>query len=213
MIDKLVAVCESFDKRLNAIENSLTKIAEATSELRNVLAEPSGFITTNAVVQEGMADLRNTLKHPVQLGLEEAKVTVQFAQAFYLTSSPNLKDKLHEFLSENELVTLLRTVETYRKAEGILGLAEKRAADAETQYQQAKKNIEGAIERHAAHTFSRVVDRMHQQLSDLSVKKDFVAQATEKLETALSKCQAFMAKHSNDLKANTRISNSRIYSP
>jgi len=213
MLAKLVNFCKSFDSRLKSVEKSLAEVAEATSQLRNVLAEPSGFITTNAVVQEGLSELQRGLKHPVQVGLEEAKVNVQFAQAFYLTSSPQLKGKLHEFLSENELITLQRSIELFKEAESLTDESGRRLADAKAEYSEAKKNIEGAIERQASFTFSRVVDRMHKQLSDLERKADYVAVAEQEVKDALKKCESFMAKHGNTIKTSTPVNNKKIYSP
>ncbi len=189
LLAKIVDYLLSFDKRLKAVEETQYEIANLVSEIRNAVSAPDGFIVTNGVVQKGAEDLAQSLKHPVQMQLTEATIEVQFAQAFYMTASPDLKDKLHEFMSENELRSLHETVGIYKKAEQLL-----------EQFEQAKKDLDGSIERQAAFTFRRVVERMQQQLTNLEIKKDFVQEAEKKLKVALDKVEQTVAKASNKLK-------------
>ena len=200
ILAKIVDYLLSFDKRLKAVEETQYEIANLVSEIRNAVSAPDGFIVTNGVVQKGAEDLAQSLKHPVQMQLTEATIEVQFAQAFYMTASPDLKDKLHEFMSENELRSLHETVGIYKKAEQLLGDAERRARESEEQFEQAKKDLDGSIERQAAFTLRRVVERMQQQLTNLEIKKDFVQEAEEKLKVALDKVEQTVAKASNKLK-------------
>lgn len=212
MIEKLVAFCESFDERLKAVEATQNEMAKAISEVRNVLAEPSGFITTRGVVQKGTEEIKDLLKHPVQTSLEEARIELQFTQAFYLTANPNLKDKLHEFLSENELATLLQTVKTYEKAESLLGDAERRQEEAVRKFTETREELIRRVELATQQSTRKAVERIERTLNSLVVQKDFVEEAKAKLTEALGKCEAFMAKHGNVLKSQAPVKRG-IYSP
>lgn len=213
ILSKIVRFLTGFDARLKAVEDLQTEMAEAISQVRNSVSTPDGFIVTSGRAKpQNVEELKETLKFPIQMQLEEATIDLQFSQAFYLTASPNLKEKLHEFLSENELATLLESVRIYKEAERILGDAEQRAREIEEHYEQAKKDLDGSIERQAAHTFSRVVDRMNLQLTNLQRKQDYVEDAEHKLKSALDKVEQTVAKASNKLKLH-QTNRSRISTP
>jgi hypothetical protein len=194
VIEQILEVLSSIDRRLESIEQVMPFLCEKVSRVEGVVARPDGYVTFSGVANTTRGEIQAALNRGAVMNMESVQMDVRFTQAVYMGIRLSKNPELAEALSDGAVQQLYNILGEAEKALLLLDQVGKKEKEANELLTRAWEKLNTGIEADVRLHVKRSVDMIISEIAQESCKAlDDIKNASEKAAFERLKVEKAMA--------------------